>query len=362
MPNNPHPSQSADALPPEEDFLSLRDILVMILRHRWPIAIFVLLATLAAGIYFIIQPREYKAEGYLQVIPPVSLEGKVDRDLFETIIVSHLQKVSSAFLAKNVADALKTNGIEITPIALSRNIKITRPPKTDLIRLVAGEKSPDNAIHIVRHWIRLYQESVQKNNIRATLSQVHLLLKQAQSDTMEKQAAVDKLKSQADQTASLVTVSRAVDDRQLWSDLAQKTAPDKESLKKLSEIHIKGQEQSAEYINLKITLNNAEQLLSSTRAKRAFYQDVERMLDARASANGNDKVKKSEGESKDSEAALYVQTILKNSDIIQFGEPGLISASRGALKKTAVVFVGALFLSCFCAFLYEWSKGILSSR
>lgn len=362
MSNDTHQYQAADPMSPQDEFLSLRDILVMILRHRWPIAIFVLLATLAAGILFFIQPREYQAEGYLQVIPLVSLEGKVDKDLFEAMIISHLQRVSSAFLAKNVAAELDAEGIHIVPLDLKKKIKITRPPKTDLIRLVAGETSPDKAMAIVRQWIRLYQASIQNNNIRTALSQIHLLLKQAQSDTMEKQAAVDKLKARVAETASLVTVSRAVDDRQLWSDLAQKTAPDTESLKKLSEIHIKGQEQSAEYINLKIALINTEQLLSSAQARRNFYQDVERMLEARANANGNDKGKKSEGESKDSEAELYVQTILKSSEIIQFGEPGLISASRGALKKTALVFVGALFLACAGAFLGEWGKGILSSR
>jgi len=365
MPTDIHQTQSGGTggnVSSEDDFISLRDILAMILRHRWPIAIVVLVVTVAAGIFFLMQPRVYQAEGYLQVIAPVSLEGNVDKNLFETMIISHLQRASSAFLAKNVAAVLKTDGIDITPLELSRKIKITRPPKTDLIRLVAGEKSSDNALLIVRHWISLYQVSVQKNNIRAALSQIHLLLKKSQSDTMEKQAAVDKLKSQADQTASLVTVSRSVDDRQLWSDLAQKVPPDSEALKKLSEIHIKGQEQSAEYINLKITLNNAEQLLSTALAKRTFYQDVEQMLDARASANGNDKVKKSEGSAKGSEAELYVQTILKSSDIIQFGEPGLISAKRGALKNTVLAFVVVLFLSCFCAFLYEWGKGILSSR
>ena len=39
-------------LPPPEEFLSLRDILIMILRHRRAIAVFVLLATLAAAMQF----------------------------------------------------------------------------------------------------------------------------------------------------------------------------------------------------------------------------------------------------------------------------------------------------------------------
>ena len=138
MPTDIHQTQSGGTggnVSSEDDFISLRDILAMILRHRWPIAIVVLVVTVAAGIFFLMQPRVYQAEGYLQVIAPVSLEGNVDKNLFETMIISHLQRASSAFLAKNVAAVLKTDGIDITPLELSRKIKITRPPKTDLIRL-----------------------------------------------------------------------------------------------------------------------------------------------------------------------------------------------------------------------------------
>ena len=56
-------------MPPPEEFLSLRDILIMILRHRRAIVAFVLLSTLAAGIVFISLPRQYEAEGYLKLFP-----------------------------------------------------------------------------------------------------------------------------------------------------------------------------------------------------------------------------------------------------------------------------------------------------
>ncbi len=347
----------------EEDFLSLREMLMMVLRHRWPIAIAVLLVTVAAGIFFITRPRVYQAEGYLQVIPPVSLEGNVDKGLYETMIVSHLQRVSSAFLAKNVSTALKEQGLQIAPLTLEKQIQITRPPKTDLIRLVAANTSPDTSLLIVRQWIHQYLASIQNNNIRTALSQVYLLLKQAQATSMKDRAAVDQLQARVVQTAPLITVSRAVDDRQLWSDLARKPALDPASLKKLAGIHIKGQEQSSEYINLKITLMNAEKILSSVQAQRDFYQEVARILEEKANLNGSDKsgASAATGNKTAAESDLYVKTLLKNVEIIQFGEPGLVSASRGALKKTALVFVGILFLSCFGAFLYEWGRGMLSS-
>lgn len=346
-----------------EDFLSLRDILIMILRHRRAIFLFVLLATLAAGIFFITRPRQYEAEGYLQVIPPVSLEGRVDKELFETMIASHLQKASSAYIARNVVALLNNQGVQIAPLELEKQIKITRPPKTDLIRLIAEATSADKALLIVRLWVREYLASIQKNNIYAALSQNRLLLKQAQSDLMEKQATADKMRAQVAQSSPLITLSRAVDDRQIWSDLTQKAAPDPEALKKLSAIHIKGQEQSEEYINLKMSMLTTEQALSAILARRNLYQEVELILEAKMALNGSFiEGKLAPTNAAPSAAELYVNTLMKSSEIVQFGEPGLISATRGALKKTGLFFIASLGLACFCAFMCEWGKGLLSSR
>lgn len=345
-----------------EEFLALRDILVMILRHRLAIFLFVLLTTLAAGIFFITRPRQYKAEGYLQIICPLSPEGRVDKESFETMIASHLQKVSSAYIARNVASLLNNQGLKITPLELKNKIRITRPPKTDLICLVAGEASADKALLIARLWVREYLESIQKNNIYAALSQARSLLKQAQSDLMEKQATVDTMRAQVAQSSPLITLSRAVDDRQIWSDLTQKTASDPEALKKLAEIHIKGQEQSGEYINLKMAMFTTEQALSAVLARRNLYQEVVRILEAKIVLNGAYQADKTAPtNAAPLEITLYVNMLMRSSEIIQFGEPGLISATRGALKKTELFFLASLGLACLCGFICEWGKGLLSS-
>lgn len=349
----------------QDDFISLRDILIMILRHRRAIVIFVFVVTLATAIFNLLKPRQYQAEGYLQIIAPVSPEGRVDKDLFETMTVSHLQRVSSAFLAKNVASVLAKEGFVITPLKLEKRINITRPPKTDLIRLVAREDSPDKAVTIVRQWIRQYLESIQKNNIRTALAQVRLLLKQAQSDTMERQAAVDRLQERLSATEPLITIAKSVDDTQLWRDLAQKQGMEAEQLQRLSQIQLKGQEQNTEYVPAKMALMNAEQLLATFQARRQFYNEVERMLEFRANANGSGMtapvVSTNALDIYNTEADLYVKTLLKSSEIVQFGEPGLLSDSRGALKNTLVVFFAALFLACGCAFICEWGRGILKA-
>jgi len=360
---NPVVTQPVAASGGPEEFLSLRDMLIMILRHRRAIFLFVLLVTLAAGIFFITRPRQYAAESYLQVMAPISSEGRVDKELFETAIASHLQKASSAYIAKNVAVVLNNQGLTYTPLELEKQIAITRPPKTHLIRLVTVGTLPDNALLLLRLWVREYLASVQKNNVYMALSQNRNLLKLAQSDLMEKQAAMDKIRVQVTQTAQFVTLSRAVDDRQIWSDLTQKMAPDPETLKKLAEIHIKGQEQSEEYINLKTALLSTDQALSMIMARRNLYNEVVQMLEAHITLNGNYQAcKMMQTNATPSEAEFYVNTLLKSSDIIQFGEPGLISAPHGALKKTGLVFLASLALACFGAFMCEWGKGLLAPR
>ncbi len=362
-------SSTAPAVPPSagaspiDDFLSLREVLAMILRHRWPVLIFVVLVTLSGGVFFLSQPREYLTEGYLQVIPPLSPEGRVDKDLFETKIVSHLQKASSAFLAKNVAAALQEQGIALQPLELQRKIKIIRPPKTDLIRITAHADSAAQSLLLVRLWIERYLESIQKNNISTALAQTRLQLQRSQAELMEHHAGVDQLQAQIGQSAPLITVLRSVDDQQLWSDLAQPAGPDAESLKKLSAIHIKGQEQSQEYLDLRNALIVAQGQLAAAQAHQEFYQAAEEMLEAHAE-------KKSVSQAVPvtttnpailAAAELYVKSILKGTEVVQFGTPGLISDSRGLLKKTGLVFLAALALASFAALLREWGRGLLAA-
>ena len=254
---------------------------------------------------------------------------------------------------------LENKGLQISALDLAKKIKISRPPKTDLIRIVAKETSADEALLIVEQWIRESIESIRQNNNQKSLMNIRLLLNKAQSELMEQQAAVENLRTQVSQTHPLITISRGVDDRQLWSDLTQKPGTNPDALKKLSEIHIKGQEQSEEYINLTKALLITEQALTAARSRRDLFQETERLLEVKASAKDSENSSKGivESERPLSEAERYVNTLLKRTDVIQFGEPGLIWDGPGALIITALVFLTSLVLASFCAFIYEWWTG-----
>ena len=339
-----------------DHFVSMREIIQKLLRHRKAIGVCVSLSTLAALFFFLFISKKSEAEGYLQVIPPpASKEGRVDRELFETMIVSNLQRISSAYIAENVSTRLKKEGVEITPLKIMEQIKITRPPKSDLVRIVAQDQADTLALLIVREWIREYVDLTVKNNIAVSLSLVRSLLSQVQSELMEKQAAADKLRNQVSQIEPLVTVLRSVDDHLLWTDLTRKGSPDPDTIKKLSEIHLRSQEQSTEYINLKITLSKAEQDFSAVLAKRNLFQEVERILEDRTATLNPDKSSKiTAAGSPPSEAELYTNALIKNSQVVQFGEPALILGSRMALLKIALVFLASLAAACIYAFVYEW--------
>ena len=340
----------------QEDFISFSEIVRMILKHRRKIAVFVLLATAAAATFSLLSPRQYKAEGFLQVIPPTTaIDEKVDQVSFETIINSHLQTIQSAFIAEEVAAAANTSGDKITSSALSKAVKIIRPPKSNLIVLTADMPAPDKAVAIVKTWIKKYLASMRKNNINVALAQIRSLLKKAQSGIMEIQAQADQLKACADQTNPLVNLARGIDDNQLWRELGDNAPAEK--LKNLSQIHIKGQEQNKEYLTVKTMLYGVDQSLAAALANRSFLQDAERYLEYKARQLENHSAVP-EPDQISSNAVQFAETMLKTTDIIEVGEPALKGSSRGALRKTAVVFLVSLCLASFCAYLAEWFKTI----
>lgn len=351
---------SSGGTSPPDDFISIREIIQMILRHQRAIIAFVSLVTLATGIFFVVSPKKFEAEGYLQIIPPMSQDGRVDKELFETMIVSYLQRASSAFIFTNLSNILNKQGVQFSPLELEKKIKVLRPPKTDLIRVLTKEDSPDKALLIAELWVREYIESIRRNNIPRALSRIRSQMREAQSDLMEKQATVEKLKGQVSLTSPLVTVSRAVDDRQLWNDLNQNTLNAPEIIKKLSEIHIKSQEQNEDFIYLKKALTASEQALAAVRAKRDLFLEAERFLEVRATTSESEnsmKIAESQNNTSPSELEWYLNSLLKNNEIVQFGYPGLTNTERGMVTTTSLVLLASMVLACLCAFIYEaWIK------
>ncbi len=343
----------------QEEFISFSEILGMILRHRRKIAVFVMLVTISSAVFFLLAPRQYKAEGFLQVIPPITtIDEKVDQAAFETIIISHLQTIQSAFIAREVADALnaKSSGAAdagFEPTVLQNSVKITRPPKSYLIMVTGTFASPDKAILIVQTWIEKYLAGMRKNNVNVALSQVRSVLKKAQSGLMEIQAKTAQLKAHADQTKPLVDLARGIDNNQLWREVAENASSDK--LKNLSNIHITGQEQNEDYLAIKKLLYVEDKSLAAVTANRDFLRDVEKYLEFKNSQLNN---QSTNAPAFSSNAVEFAETMLKTTDVIEIGEPALKSSARGALRKTAIAFFISLVAASFCAYLCEWFKTI----
>lgn len=343
--------------PPEPDpeIISLADTVRMILKHRFKIAIFTVLVTTFSAVLFFLSPRQYKAEGLLQVIPPITIvDERIDRDLFETIIISRLQTIQSAFIAKDVCTALNTGTVAISAADLQGKVKITRPPKSNLIILTATDPSSQRAITIVKLWIQKYLASIRRNNVSTALCQVRSMLKKAQAGLMETQAKANQMKAIAEQTHPVIDLARGIDNNQLWQELADNAPPDK--LKNLSQIHIKGQEQNADYLTVKTMFYNADQALAAANANRNFLQEVEGYLESkdREMENGT----AANPASFSSNAVQFAGTMLKATDVIEIGEPALKGSSRGASSKTAIAFFVSLIAASLCAYLAEWIKTI----
>ena len=224
---------------------------------------------------------------------------------------------------------------------------------------MAKETSADDALLIAELWIRESIESIRQNNNQKSLMNIRLLFNKAQSELMAQQAAVENLRTQVSQTHPLITISRGVDDRQLWSDLTQKPGTNPDALKKLSEIHIKGQEQSEEYINLTKALLITEQALTAAGLGATFFKKLSDYSKLRLVPKTLRIALKVLWKAKDLSLRLSGTSTLYLSALIaiQFGEPGLIWDGPGALLITALVFLTSLVLASFCALVYEWWTG-----
>ncbi len=337
-----------------DSFLSLREILQMVFRHKGKIAVFTLVVTAAAATFFFLQPRTYKAEGLFQVMP-LQTQERVDRDLFENSILTHLEFIKSPLVAGRVAAELEKQGIAITISRLSKDVECRRPPKTSLICITASDESPKKAALIAQCWMDEYMKIVTENNIQKAMFNVRNLIKDTHDKGLEKMARAQEMRIQAEKIANdrLVTVSRSVDDGELWKQLAENA--DEAALKRLAGIQLKSEQINNEYLMVKNALLAAEQDARATLSHGDFYKQVIVSLKGRAAgaAAGNEQP----GATNSSpEVESYIQTLLNASDIVLSGQAAMLPERRGALMKTAIAFAASLFAACMLAFLIEWLK------
>lgn len=340
----------------DESFLSLREILQMVLRHKGKIVAATLVVTIAAGGFFLLQPRKYQAEGMFQVMPLVRTTEKADRDMFETSILSHLEYIKSPLVSVRVKNTLAKQNIVMDGNELRKSVNIQRPPKTSLIRVVASANTPETAINIAQFWMDEYMLVVKYSNIQRALFQVRSMINDSFDKGLEKMARAEEMRIQAEkvQNDRLITVSRSVDDTELWKKLMESV--DDATLKRLSGIQLKSQEVNDEYLLVKNVLLSAEQEARSTLSRRDFYNQIIVLLEARSKQPLDVNRKEPDATNSTNETEIYVQTLLNTRDIVSLGKAELLSDSRGALKKTAIAFVIALFASCMLAFIAEWLK------
>ncbi len=322
----------------------------LVKKWRGITAIVVSITLLTALLFLFALPRSFEAEGYLQVIPiSTTLDSKNE---FETSILSHLLKMQSAYTANEVSMFLKQkHNIEIDPVKLQKMVAINRPPKSNLIRIVAKTSmSQDVAKLIVSVWIDRYLAIAQKNNINTVLFNIRNSIKQTQTIVNNQQGKVNELRNQSTKLSPLITVTKSIDETQLWRLLVDK--PDKEKLKSVEELKIKGEEESKEYITLKTMLYEAEQQLASAKNNLMILQEAEKILQMQADNISNPLTTTSFS----SNAVEMAETLIKTSDIIPIGEPALLKSKRGALMYTMFAFIGSILVSFLVVYLREFYK------
>jgi capsular polysaccharide biosynthesis protein len=140
--------------------------LIKLLFRRWYVAIPLLLLTVAGAVWTATNVNpEYKAEGHVQLIPPVigpgdpSLQGKptnpwaaLGQDSAGQAIVVMLQQ-------KAVADEIASNG-------LSKNYTLTMDDEWPIINIEVVGTSPQQATNTVQHLFVRIQQNVASQQVK----------------------------------------------------------------------------------------------------------------------------------------------------------------------------------------------------
>lgn len=335
----------------ENEFLTMADLMRMLWRHRFKIVLISLLAGAAMAAVAFIKPAGYESSTMLQIVPEYAPDGRVDRDLFETAILSHLEMAQSPIIASKVQRALDPS--EELALLLDR-VKIVRSPKTSLIKIAARAKTKEQALNTCRLWISELFAAVDQKNVEKALLFVRLRIKDLHDDWIKNMAAAADIKRRAEllQDQRLLTVERSVDGNILWRDLTAGMSSADAS--KMTNLFLKSQEVNSEYLDVQRQLILAEQSAASARAARDFYLASIAMLEARLKSGATAGLDKPAEQLSD--ARQFVESLVSARDILSVGEPVVAPARRGALKKIVLAMMGTFVFASGLAFLVEWFK------
>lgn len=350
------------AITPEDDFISLADLIRMVWRHRRGILVWTLLAILAAAGYLLLKPCSFEASSMMEVFPEYSRDGRVDKDLFETSVLTHLETAKSAAVGMRVYKYCETLQIGMDFAGLMQAMKVTRPPKTSIINCTIRLAQAEDALAVARVWRDVTMREVQRKAMEKALIYVRGRLKELQEDWLKYTAAVQASRDNAEklEDQKFITVSRSVDDTVLWQDLVKPS--DSNALGRMRDLQLKSQEMNLEYLDARNRLAEAEQKSSGAVRSREFYDRVVEEISRRLQTfNGRGPAPAPEVAAGDEIGAAvlnYVNTQLNANEVVPLGDPVVYRSHRGALQKTALAGFAAFFLAVGIAFVYEWSRQV----
>lgn len=342
--------------PPEDDFISLRDMVKMVLKHRRRIAAFTTVVTLIAGAAFFATPRKHGAAAVLQVSMPERADPRSDRDEHEANILSHQEYLNSPAMALRTAEELQRRGVETGVFALRRSVTVSRPPRTNLLIIKASAKSEDEAIAMAKAWRAAYMDVLSEQSVQRAIELVRRRVALLHDEWLTKTSQAAELRRHAEalEDEKTITLSRSIEEGELWKRLAD--GADERELKKLSDIHFKNEEFNQEYMMIRNALMHADRDSHSAAYMLAFYGQALDILTGEDEHAFGLPVNDGEKDSLARRARSYVNLLLDMRDVFAIGEPSPVPIARGAGKRTVVVLFAAFFVASAAALGVEWLR------
>lgn len=306
--HNQQPNSSFNI--PDEYEISIIDIVRIIWKYKALVAVFVLIITVATGVYVRRKPIAYQAQTILQS-DPMWLHGKG----IET--AQYYQLARSSYFGKIVTDRLVSQGLINKNKDINKIVKLLN--QSSQFTVSTKNNKADNAKKILSIWIAEYRKFVSgqiaKNLINSSKNQM--------------------LTDRAEFTGVITSME--------FLEKQQKASESKTQLR---------QKQFSFPDPTENLLAEKQVQLVELKSKRQFNKNLISILSRKAEGK---EIKPTSAENNNTLSA-YADLLISLNDNLVIGEPVVIDRKSKALLLTIVAFVSSFAIACMGVFFVDSIK------
>lgn len=338
---------------PFNNYINLSELTRIIINYRLIIFSCTLATLLGTLFYLYFKPPLFEAKIVIDVFPEYSLGARIDKDFFETRVLTQFETISSLSIIEQVREELaKDPHFNWSLEKLHRALKITRSPKTSIVIGSIKATDPDKALKILNSWQTQIFHTARQKTLNTTLLSAHTRLKELQDSWLGHVADMKSAQNEVNRLEEhkYIYVSRTLDESALRQGESHKPLNPPQDTARLQ---LLAQEINPEYLDARKRLAETTGKAAEITETRVFYLDIIQEI-ARIFQSGTHNQPQEPGNESEMRAREYLKTCIDSKTIIPLGNAVFQQISRKILFKTILFSACALALSICAAFAYEY--------